>query len=132
MKQIILSLVLGAGIQGAPLLAAPANHVDMTHAILDFLSRTELCLNSCRDAETLQAAIPLLLQLKQECAQLAEDQRNLPEPTNQDYIAAQSKIEAFNTLWNAIRNHIERMEQEQILTQEVRQILHIAPVPAQN
>ena len=132
MREYLLSIILGVCILGNEALASPSNHVDMTSAILDFLSRTELCLNSCRDAASAAEAIPHLKELKQECAQLAETQRQLPEPTVQDYMAVQNQMEAFNTLWTAIRNHIERMEQEQILTAELREILHIAPVSPLN
>jgi hypothetical protein len=109
-----------------------ASHIDLTHTVLDFLSRTELCLNSCRDAESVAAAIPQLRELEKECGTIVDAQRALPEPTVQDYMAVQNQMEAFNTLWTAIRNHIERMEQEQILTAELREILHIAPVSQQN
>lgn len=109
----------------------PGNHVDVTTAILDFLSRTELCLNSCTDAASTQAAIPQLQQLKQECDKLAEAQKALPEPTVQDYMAVQAHMEAFNTIWKAIRNHIARMQQEKLMTPEIIQILHIAPEDAQ-
>lgn len=132
MRGYLFTIALGISILGNVTLAAPTNHVDMTNAVLDFLSRTELCLNSCRDAATTAEAIPQLKELKEECAQLVEAQRQLPEPTVQDYMAVQSKMEAFSTLWAAIRSHIERMEQEQILTPELREILHIAPVSPKN
>ena len=127
MNRLLLIIISGLFCLAASAQPTPTNHVDMTSAILDFLSRTELCLNSCKDEESTQAALPGLEQLKQECAQLVETQRNLPEPTIQDYRAVQSKMEAFNTLWKAIRAHIERLEQEKLLSPELRQILHIAP-----
>ena len=132
MRGYLFTIALGISILGNVALAAPTNHVDMTNAILDFLSRTELCLNSCRDSVSTAEAIAPLKALRQECAQLVEAQRQLPEPTVQDYMAVQNKMEAFSTLWNAIRNHIERMEQEQLLTPELRGILHIAPVSPKN
>lgn len=107
------------------------NHVDLTSNIIDFLSRTEICLNSCRDAESVNAAIPQLQQLKQECEKLVEVQRSLPEPTIQDYMAVQNQMGDFSTIWNAIRDHIERLEAENLMTAEMRQILHIAPASAQ-
>ena len=132
MRKYLFTIALGVSILGHVSLATPTNHVDMTGAILDFLSRTELCLNSCRDAASAAEAIPQLKELKEECARLVETQRQLPEPTVQDYMAVQNKMEAFSTLWAAIRSHIERMEQEQILTPELREILHIAPVSQKN
>ena len=107
------------------------NHVDLTSNIIDFLSRTEICLNSCRDAESVNAAIPQLQQLKQECEKLVEVQRSLPEPTIQDYMAVQNQMGDFSTIRNAIRDHNERLEAENLMTAEMRQILHIAPASAQ-
>lgn len=133
MRKSLISLWIGITmLLSFPAPAAPANHVDMAGAILDFLSRTELCLNSCRDAASTQAAIPKLQELRQESIQLAETQRNLTEPTIQDYMAVQDKMEAFTTIWNAIRKHLERLEEEQLMTSELRQILHIAPPAPQN
>lgn len=124
MRQAIIALLFAVSAAQA---AIPTNHVDLTTSIIEFLSRTELCLNSCRDAASVTAAIPQLKELRAECDQIVETQRSLPEPTIQDYMAVQNQMEAFNTVWNAIRNHIERLEQEQLLSPEMREILHIAP-----
>ncbi len=132
MRRNLIAAVLGFIIQASLVQASPSNHVDMTNAILDFLSRTELCLNSCRDEVSAQAAIPQLQKLKEECSILVKEQQNLPEPTIQDYMAVQNKMEVFTTIWKAIRNHIERMEQARILSPELRQILQIAPVSPEN
>ncbi len=125
MRNLLIALVFA--ISATAEAATQANHVDLTTAIIDFLSRTELCLNSCRDEASVKAAVPKLQALKKECDSLMETQRSLPEPTIQDYIAVQNQMEAFNTVWNAIREHIERLEQEQLLSREMREILHIAP-----
>lgn len=105
------------------------SHTDLTHTILDFLSRIELCLNSCKDETSVKSAIPRLKELQQECGRIVEIQRSLPEPTIQDYMAVQNQMEAFNTVWGAIRDHIERLETERLMSEEMRQILHIAPRP---
>ena len=129
MKSFILSLVCACvGLcSAAEEAAAPASHIDLTYTILDFLSRTELCLNSCRDAESVKAALPQLRELQQECAHIVATQQELPEPTIQDYMAVQNQMESFNTIWDAIRNHIERLETEKLLSDEMREILRIAP-----
>lgn len=131
MKSFILATLLAASIATAQEQAVPANHVDLTTTIIDFLSRTELCLNSCRDEASAKAAIPQLQELKKECDRIVETQKGLPEPTIQDYMAVQNQMGAFNTVWQAIRDHIERLEQDRLMSQEMRDILHIAP-PAQN
>ena len=67
-----------AAAQEAP--AAPSTHLDMAEALLDFLSRTELCLRSCQDEASVSTAIPQLQQLAQEARSLADIQKKLPEP----------------------------------------------------
>lgn len=127
MKKFLFTFICGASLLCATANDMPTNHVDMTSAVLDFLSRTELCLNSCQDAASTQAAIPQLQELKKECELLVNAQRKLPEPTVQDYMAVQHQMDTFNTIWNAIRDHIERLEQLKLMTPQLRNILHIAP-----
>lgn len=127
MRSILFSLCLAFFTFNASAQEAPSNHVDMTAQILDFLSRTELCLNSCTDEASTRAAVPQLQQLKQECDKLVELQKALPEPTVQDYMAVQSQMETFNTIWKAIRNHIERMQMENLISPEIAAILLISP-----
>ncbi|MBR3903725.1 MAG: hypothetical protein IKJ29_08720 [Akkermansia sp.] len=127
MKHLLLSIAFGIFSASAPAQELPANHVDLTDSILDFLSRTELCLNSCNDAQSIEAALPQLQQLSEECGKLVDAQRALPEPTVQDYMAVQNKMEAFTTIWNAIRAHIERLEENKLMTPELREILRVAP-----
>lgn len=126
MKKLLLSLICAVSALGSQAAELPSNHVDLTAVILDFLSRTELCLNSCQDAQSVNAAIPTLQQLKLECDAIAEKQQNLPEPTVQDYMAVQNQMETFNTIWKAIREHLERLEKQRLITKEMRDILLIA------
>ena len=126
MKKIAFTLFLAFGVLVSSAQDAPANHIDMTEVVLDFLSRTELCLQSCSDSAATQAAIPQLRQLKEECATIVNMQKQLPEPTVQDYMAVQEHMAAFDSLWKAIRNHLSRMEKNSLITPEVRDILQIA------
>lgn len=127
MKHLLLSIAFGIFAVSATARELPDNHVDLTDSILDFLSRTELCLNSCNDEQSIVAALPQLRQLREECGKLVDAQRSLPEPTIQDYMAVQNKMEAFTTIWNAIRNHIERLEENKLMSPELREILRVAP-----
>lgn len=127
MKNFLLTLLSFLSLSCLAEETGAASHIDLTHTVLDFLSRTELCLNACRDAESVAAAIPQLRELEKECGTIVEAQRALPEPTVQDYMAVQDQMEAFNTVWDAICKHIERLETEQLMTEEMRHILHIAP-----
>lgn len=106
--------------------AMPTNHQDMAEALLDFLSRTELCLNSCVDADSVRAAIPELRKLATEADQLAAAQMALPEPTVQDFMAIQHRMGDFNNIWNAIQKHLRRLSEQGLMTDDFRQILKIS------
>lgn len=104
----------------------PTNHQDMAEALLDFLSRTELCLNSCVDADSVRAATPELRKLATEADQLATAQMALPEPTVQDFMAIQHRMGDFNNIWNAIQKHLRRLSEQGLMTDDFRQILKIS------
>ena len=127
MKTELCCILLGLNLVFASAQDMPTNHADMAKAILSFLSRTELCLNSCQDEVSVKAAIPQLKELKAECDKLAAAQQQLPEPTVQDYMTEHNNAATFNTIWKAIRAHIERLETAKIMTREMRDILYIAP-----
>ncbi len=105
---------------------APATHQDMAEALLDFLSRTELCLRSCTDAASVNAALPRLRQLAQEADKLAAAQAALPEPTVQDFMAIQDKMGLFDTICKAIQTHLSRLSEKSLITDEFRQILKLS------
>ena len=83
--------------------ALPTGHQDCALAILRLLSDTELCLNGCRDAASVQAALPRFRELSERAHRLAEVQRHLPEPTSQDLISMNQHMERFNLLWGGYR-----------------------------
>lgn len=107
--------------------AAPESHSDLARALTDFLSRTELCLRSCTDAASVQAAMPRLRELAQEARRLADAQDALPEPTTQDYMASQELALQFLPIWKAIRAHLERLEKDGLMTDELRRLLQTGP-----
>lgn len=110
--------------------ALPASHQDCALAVLKLLSDTEVCLNGCRDAASVQAALPRFRELSERAHRLAEVQRHLPEPTSQDLISMNQHMERFNLLWGAIGDHIHRLEKAGLVSHELRDILHLAPPPA--
>lgn len=123
----------GASFADAPALtasAAPSGHQDCALALLQLLSDTEICLNGCRDAASVQAALPRLRELKRQARQIAETQQHLPEPTSQDLLSMNQHLQRFNTLWDAIKEHIHRLEEAGLISQEMRDILCIAPPTA--
>ncbi len=111
--------------QQAP--ALPATHQEFIPALLELLEQTEQSLASCTDAASCEAAVPRLKELAARARQLSAHQQSLPEPTVQDYIAAHPHIAQFTRLWEAVSAHIERLEQTQLITPEMRNLLQLAP-----
>ncbi len=109
---------------------ATDTHQGLAQATVDLLSQTEICLNSCRDEASVRAALPRLKELAEQARQLTARQKALPDPTVQDDMAAQSLVADFQTLWNAIQEHLERLEREHLLSPAMREILRIAPPEA--
>ncbi len=105
---------------------APLSHQDMAEALLDFLSRTELCLRSCTDEASVNAALPQLQLLAKEADKLAAAQAALPEPTVQDFMSVQDKMGTFDTICKAIQAHIVRLSEKGLLNDNFRQILKIS------
>lgn len=104
---------------------ASDSHQSLALELIQILSDTESRLRDCTDAASTSAAIPHLHKLSQQIIRLKERQQALPEPTVQDYIAAQTLVAEFNTLAQAIQQHIERLLQEKLISPELRQILAI-------
>ncbi len=104
----------------------PATHQDMAEALLDFLSRTELCLRSCTDEASVNAALPQLQQLAKEADTLAAAQSALPEPTVQDFMSVQDKMGTFDSICKAIQAHLVRLSEKGLLNDDFRQILKIS------
>ena len=105
----------------------PATHQEAAAQLIDLLKATDACLAGCTDAASVQAALPRLKELAHQAQMFIEMQDRLPEPTTQDYIAAQELLEAFNTTWQSIRDHIDRLRENHLLTPELSDILRIAP-----
>ena len=105
---------------------APASHQDMAESLLDFLSRTELCLRSCTDEASVNEAIPRLRQLAKEADNLAAAQAALPEPTVQDFMSVQDKMGTFDSICKAIQAHLVRLSEKGLLNADFRQILKIS------
>ena len=114
----------GESAEPAPL---PESHHDLARVLTDYLSRVELCLRSCTDAASTAAAIPQLRELAAEARLLEQRQQQLPEPTVQDYMASQELALKFLPLWKAIRAHIERLERDGLMTDQLRNLLQNGP-----
>ena len=82
----------------------PLTHSEAAHQLIDLLQQTEACLATCQDEGSVCAALPKLRSL-----------------------AAQQLAGEFNTAWEAIRAHIARLEQNHLLSPQMREILCIDP-----
>lgn len=122
---LLLAPTLPAQEQAEP--EPPTTHQEAALMLIDLLTQINESLAECTDEATVQAALPKLKALAAQAEWFKRAQDALPEPTVQDYMAAQDLLGAFNTTWNAIRDHIDRLEQNHLLTPELRSILVIAP-----
>lgn len=115
----------------APKLIETADsHAELADALVALLQRSVASLEQCTDEASVAAALPQLKQQREEAAQLMARQAALPEPTVQDYMAAQARANDFLDAKRALQTHISRLQTEGLLTAEIREILGIAPETA--
>lgn len=108
-------------------LAQGQDHLGIAHAIIGLLSETEACLNTCRDKESVQQALPRLKELAAQARRLKQAQADLPDSTVQDDIAVSALAKDFTLLWKAIGQHLERLEADGLMEGELRDILRVSP-----
>lgn len=116
---------------GTAVVPSLESHADIAHALTDLLRRTAEQLEGCTDTDTVLAALPVLQSLREEAAELMARQASLPEPTVQDYMAAQNRANDFLDAKRAIQRHISRLQEAGLMTPEMRKILGIAPETAE-
>lgn len=128
MKHLILSACLlpAAICHAEPQDSAPT-HQSLALELIALLSDTELALNSCRDAESVQAALPTFRELAKQAESIKQKQLTLPDSTLQEDIVISRNVQDFQMLWEAIQGHIDRLMSENLLSQELRDVLRIAP-----
>lgn len=102
-------------------------HHTLAREIINLLSETELVLNSCTDEISTAAAIPRLRELAQQAQTIHERQLKLPNSTLQEDISIAALVQEFQLIWGAICAHIERLDKAGLLSNELREVLRIAP-----
>ncbi len=107
--------------------AAQDTHASLAEEIIDFLSQTEICLNLCRDAQSVQDSIPHLKELSAYAAELKARQDKLPDFTPAEDKEMAKLLPTYMKLQRAIEAHVERLINEQLLTPELAEILCISP-----
>ena len=105
----------------------PVTHFSIAQEVINLLAETELLLNSCRDAESVAAAVPELQKLSEEAQAIKEKQLKLPDSSLQEDITIARQVKDFQNLWSAIQNHIERLQKDGLMSEELRKVLCIAP-----
>lgn len=107
--------------------AGAYSHAELADQLVSLLNRTVEVLDQCTDAATAEAAVPSLKALRSEAEQIMAHQAALPEPTVQDYMAAQGRANDFLDAKRALQTRLTRLQQEGLLSGEIREILGIAP-----
>ncbi len=105
----------------------PDSHQSLAQEIINLLSETELVLSTCTDATSVEAALPKLNELAQQAQSIHSRQLRLPDSTLQEDISIAAHVQEFQLIWGAICGHIERLEKAGILSNELRDVLRIAP-----
>lgn len=106
---------------------AQDTHVSLANEIVDMLSQTEICLNLCRDEESVREVIPQLQELAKTAADIKERQDKLADLTPEEDRAIASLIRTYLTLQRAIDAHVDRIIHEQLLSPELAEVLCISP-----
>lgn len=107
--------------------AAQETHQDVAAEMVQLLTRAAEVLASCTDDCSARAALPELQKLADKASQLVQRQSALPEPTVQDYMAAQDLAKDFLQAKHRIREQMERLQKEGLLTPEMGAILKWEP-----
>jgi len=104
-------------------------HQSIARELVNLLSETEVCLNSCRDTASVEAALPELRRLAARADAIAARQSALPAPTVQDDMAAAEMVNDFATIWQAICKHIDRLQKAGLVSDALRDVLKLSPPP---
>ncbi len=102
-------------------------HHTLAQEIINLLAETELVLSTCTDEASVQVALPKLQELAQQAQSIHSRQLKLPNSTLQEDISIATHVQEFQLIWGAICAHIERLEKAGILSNELRDVLRVAP-----
>lgn len=102
---------------------AADSNISLANEIIDLLSATEICLNTCRDAQSVQAALPQLQQLAQKAADIKNRQAAMQNLTPAEDKEIAKLIRTFSTLTKAIDEHLKRIAASGLMTPELAAVL---------
>lgn len=103
--------------------AAQETNVSVAKELINLLSATEICLNTCRDAASVQAVLPQLKLLAEKAAEIKAKQSALPPLTHAEDREITKLIPTFTTLTKAIDEHLLRLDDSGLMSPELQAIL---------
>ena len=103
--------------------AAQETNVSVAKELINLLSATEICLNTCHSAADVQAVLPQLKHLAQKAAEIKEKQSKLPDFTPADDKEIAKLIPTYTTLSKAINAHLQRLSDSGLMSPELRAVL---------
>lgn len=105
----------------------PTNHSKVAQAYVRLLQQTEQILAGCKDAATVEAALPKLQKLAEQARAVRTAQLQLPDPTTADYNAVQALAQDFVQASTQISGHIERLRSAGLVSEALRTLLVLPP-----
>lgn len=106
---------------------AQDTNLSVANEIIALLSETEICLNLCRDAQSVNDVIPKLRELAVRACEIKERQNKLADLTPTEDREIAKLIPQFITLQKAIRAHLIRLNTEDLFTPELEEVLTSNP-----
>lgn len=100
-------------------------HVAVARELLDILSRTELLLQGCVDADSVRASLPALSEQRKRMHEAVEKQSALPDPGDEDIQAVGELADTFSSLVESIREHVSRLRKADLMNPELEAILQL-------
>ena len=106
---------------------AQDTHISIANEIINLLSDTEICLNLCRDEQSINEVIPVLRELAVRACDIKERQNKLSDLTPAEDKEIAKLIPQFITLQKAIKAHLLRLHTDNLFTPELEEVLTSNP-----
>lgn len=100
-------------------------HVAVARELLDILSRTEILLQGCIDADSVRASLPALSEQRERMHEAVKKQGALPDPGDEETLAVGELAETFSSIVESIRRHVSRLRQAGLMSSELEAILQL-------
>lgn len=104
---------------------AQDTHYSLANEVVELLSQTEICLNMCRDEQSVQEVIPHLEELRELAHQIKERQQALQDITPKEDKKIAKLIRTYITLDRAISEHLRRLSDEGLISEDLSRVLGV-------